>query len=147
MPIGHGNHGERRRRRAAIYDNGAAEPSSANLGDGDGLGATSGPSDGWIATNDPDIIKRIVVSGTMGATQDGATAVSVDFPPGGFDTWYKPTAAAYTAGRAQAALDTIEATTGQLADLGSGLIKNFWPIALGMVALFFYVQHSEKRGD
>lgn len=136
--------GERRRRRAEIFDNSTTEPLDDDAAGMAGLGHVS---DGWIATADPDIIKRVVLTGTPGATQDGATAVSVDFPPGGFDSWYKPTAAAYTAGRAQAALDTIEATTGQLADLGAGLIKNFWPIALGLVALFFYVQHSEKRGD
>lgn len=150
MPIGHGNHGERRRRRAAIYDNGAAEPSSANLGDGEGLGATSGPSDGWIATNDPDIIKRIVVSGTMGATQDGATAVSIGFPDAGFDTWYKPTQTAYTAGRAQAALDTIQATTDsiqaaatQISDLGAGLVKNFIPLLVGAAVLYFFLMQRK----
>ena len=95
---------------------------------------------GWVSTDNPDIIKKVVPTGTTGATEDGATTVSVDFPAGGFDTWYKPTAGAYTAGRAQAALDTIQATATQIANVGTGLINNFIPLLLGAAVLFLFLQ-------
>ena len=93
--------------------------------------STIAQSSAWQPTADPDIVKKQVPTGTAGATADGATSVSVGFPDPGSDTWYKPSDGAYMAGRAQAAIDTIQQTAGQLATIGSTIGNNLVPIVIG----------------
>jgi len=97
----------------------------------------------WGPTANPDIVKKVVPTGTMGATDAGAVSVSMNFPAG-YDTWYKPTPAAYAGGRAQAALDTIQATATQIAATGGFLLGNMGPLLLGGVVLYLWLNFGKR---
>lgn len=97
----------------------------------------------WTPTANPDIVKKVVATGTTGATADGAVSVAVDSPQG-FDTWYKPTPAAYAGGRAQAALDTIQATATQIANAGQFAIANWMPLLIGGIALYAFLKYGGR---
>lgn len=97
----------------------------------------------WMPTANPDIVKKVVPAGTMGATDAGAVSVSMNFPAG-YDTWYKPTPAAYAGGRAQAALDTIQATATQIAATGGFLLGNMGPLLLGGVVLYLWLNFGKR---
>ena len=102
------------------------------------------------ATSDPNILKQIVPAGTPVPAY--VTGVALGFPDAMYDSWYFPTPAAYSAGRAQAATDTIIATGDQIgatiqsvANVGAGIAQNFVPILIGIAALFLIMKFGGKQ--
>lgn len=136
----------RRTRKSRTIDGGLAAMTYDPLGNPTGIDDSLLQSSiGWQATADPDIIKKIVPTGTPGATLDGATTVAVSFPDVVSDTWYKPSNGAYVAGRATAAIDTIQQTAGKLADVGATIANNLMPIVIGIAVLYFFLLHQPAR--
>jgi len=94
--------------------------------------------------NSADFIRTIVPNDTP-IPQDGSvTAVAVDFPEPGKTTWYSPTTAAIVAGRAQAALDTLKATSDKIVAVGTGITENIIPIIIGLAALYWLFKYGER---
>jgi len=136
----------RRTRKSRTIDGGLAAMTYDPLGNPTGIDDYGSQSAiGWQATADPDIIKKIVPTGTPGATLDGATTVAVSFPDPLSDTWYKPSSGAYVAGRATAAIDTIQQTAGKLADVGATIANNLMPIVLGIAVMWFFFKNNETN--
>ena len=101
------------------------------------------------STSNPDIVKQIVPTGTPVPTY--VTGVTIGFPSVYYDSWYFPTNAAYSAGRAQAALDTVVATGDQIGavitkvgDVGAAIANNFVPLLIGIAAIWLFMSASRR---
>jgi len=101
------------------------------------------------ATSDPNILKQIVPTGTPVPAY--VSGVSIGFPNANYDSWYFPTPAAYSAGNAQAAMDTVVATGDQIgatiqsvANVGAGIANNFMPLLIGAIALVLFLKFGDK---
>lgn len=147
----------RRPRERVVLDADSGKPLAGFWSDMFGPGdAAQGPPDLSNSdfpeqlTSDPNVHKQVVPTGTPRPYY--VAAYSIGFPNAYYDTWYFPTSDAYSAGRTQAAIDTIVATGDQIgavvtkvADVGANIAGNLGPIIVGLIALVLLLKFGGDK--
>lgn len=105
----------------------------------------------WVPSSNSDFVETQVPNDTPLPTDNTVIALMRDFPAQGTTTWYSATAAAYGAGRQQAAIDTLAATGAQLTQAGesiinaaAGIANNIVPILVALAALFIWIEKGKS---
>lgn len=126
----------------------------------DTTGGASGSWDGgtftgpewYVDPGNPDFLLAEVPNDTP--VPIDVTGLHLNWPVDGITTWIKPTQAAYTSGRINAALETITATGAQLTETGAKVLNvagtiatNFIPILIGLAALWLFLSSGESSRE
>lgn len=104
----------------------------------------------WQPTSDPDVMRAFVPNNTPRPAE--VLSWTIDYPQPGTTVWYRPTQAALISGRAQAAIETVQATAESVAQTGGQLLnvagtigQNLVPILIGLAALYLIATLGKFR--